>query len=308
MKALRVHHQGDPSSLVIEEVPQPQPSAGELLVRVYAAGVTPSELGWYPTSHTSAGADRTLPIPGHEFSGVVEALGEGVTGVSVGDEVYGLNDWFGDGAMAEYCLVRATDVAGKPKVLTHAQAACVPIAALTAWQGLIERAGLSSGESVLIHGAAGAVGVFAIQLAKWRGARIFATASSANSDFVRELGADEVIDYHAAPFERKARDLDVVFDTVGGDTLERSWSVLKPDGRMVTIAASVAAEQDPRVKNAFFIVEPNRARLGQITSLIEEKRLQPVVEGVLPLERAAEAFAPRTGGKVHRGKTAIQIA
>lgn len=308
MKALRLRGSGDTMSLLLEQIPKPQPSAGELMVRVGAAAATPSELSWYPTLHTRDGAVRTLPVPGHEFSGVVEALGEGVTGVEVGDSVYGLNDWFVDGAMAEFCLASAQNVAIKPKNLSHVEAACVPISGLTAWQGLIERAELSSGQRILIHGAAGGVGTFAVQLARWRGAYILATASTSNRDFVLELGAHEVIDYDKVPFESVARDIDVVFDTVGGDTLRRSWAVLKADGKMVTIASSEEAEEDSRVKDAFFIVQPNRKQLQQLTALIEENVLRPVVDFVFPFTSAADAFANRTDGKVHRGKVVVQIA
>src|SRR5262249_26071024 len=161
----------------------------------------------------------------------VAALGEGVTAVGVGEAVYGMNDWFGDGAQAEYCLARAADVAGKPASVDHAHAAVTPISALTAWQGLFGRArlapgrhgGVPAGQHVLIHGAAGGVGTFAVQLAHWRGARVTSTAAAGNLDFVRGPGADEVIDYRAERFEERVRGVDAVFDTVGGDTLRRSW-------------------------------------------------------------------------------------
>src|SRR5262249_43045027 len=159
---------------------------------------------------------------------------------------------------AEYCLARAADVAPKPASVDHVHAATVPISALTAWQGLIERAGLTAGQRVLIHGAAGGVGVFAVQLARWRGAKVRATASAANRDFVRGLGADEVIDYRAQRFDEVVRDVDVVFDAVGGETLARSWGVLRPGGKLVTIAASEERTQDERTREAFFIVEANR--------------------------------------------------
>ena len=161
---------------------------------------------------------------------------------------------------------------------------------------------------MLFRSAAGGVGTFAVQLARWRGAYILATASTSNRDFVLELGAHEVIDYEKVPFESVARDIDVVFDTVGGDTLRRSWAVLKADGKMVTIASSEEAEEDSRVKDAFFIVQPNRKQLQQLTALIEENVLRPVVDFVFPFTSAADAFANRTDGKVHRGKVVVQIA
>ena len=162
MKAIRLHARGGPESLRFEDAPAPRPGPGEVLVRVRAAAVTPTELLWVPTWATRDGGPRPLPvIPGHEFSGEVAALGEGVTAVGVGEAVYGMNDWFGDGAQAEYCLARAADVARKPASVDHAHAAVTPISALTAWQGLFERARLAAGQHVLIHGAAGGVGGFA---------------------------------------------------------------------------------------------------------------------------------------------------
>src|SRR5436305_3589034 len=260
MKAVRLYSRGGPEALRFEDAPTPRPGPGEVLVRVRAAGVTPTELLWAPTWTTRDGAPRPLPvIPGHEFSGEVAALGEGVTALRVGEAVYGMNDWFADGAQAEYCLARPADVARKPASVDHARAAATPISALTAWQGLFERGRLAAGERVLIHGGAGGVGGFAVQLARRRGARVTATASAGNVDFVRGLGADEVIDYRAERFEGRVRGVDAVFDTVGGDTLQRSWGVMKPGGRLVTVAASEEGSPDERTRATFFIVETRRA-------------------------------------------------
>src|SRR5262249_6354608 len=182
---------------------------------------------------------RSWPvILGHEFSGEIAALGAGVKDVGVGDLVYGLNDWFCNGAYAEYCTAPVDDLAHKPANVDHVHAAATPIAALTAWQGLFERAGLTSDQRVLIHGASGGVGTFAVQLARWRGARVTATASAANLDFVRHLGTDEVIDYRAQRFEDVVGGVDVVFDTVGGETLDRSRGLLEPRGRVGDVAES----------------------------------------------------------------------
>ena len=231
MKAICLRAHGGPEALAYCEAQQPGPGEGEVLIRVHAAGVIHTELSWNPTWTTQAGEPRPLPvIPGHEFSGEIAALGAGVRDAGVGDLVYGLNDWYWQGASAEYCVTRVADIAHKPASVDHVHAAAIPISALTSWQGLIERAGLAAGQRVLIHGAAGGVGTFAVQLARWRGARVTATASSANLDFVRSLGAEKVIDYRAERFEEMVRQVDVVFDTVGGETLERSWSVLKPGG------------------------------------------------------------------------------
>src|SRR5215471_7912843 len=265
MKAIRLHIRGGPEALVYEEAPQPHPQAGEVLVRVHAAAVTPTELLWGPTWKTRTRADRPFPIIlGHEFSGVIAARGAGVTDWAVGDPVYGLNDWFADGAQAEYCVAPAAPLAPKPHTLEHVQAAVVPISALTAWQALFERARLRAGQRVLIHGAAGSVGSVAVQLARWHGVHVIGTASAQNLDFVHALGADEVIDYRATRFEERVRDMDAVLDTVGGETLQRSRGVLKSDGTLVTIAAQSEEIKDPVVRDAFFIVVANGPQLAEI--------------------------------------------
>ncbi len=304
MKAICLRARGGPETLAYEEAPQPPPGKGEVLVRVHAAGVIHTELSWVPTWTTQAGEPRPLPvIPGHEFSGEIAALGDGVRDVGVGDQVYGLNDWYRDGASAEYCVTRVADIARKPAGVDHVHAAATPISALTVWQGLVERAGLGAGQRVLIHGAAGGVGTFAVQLARWRGARVTGTASAANLDFVRSLGADEVIDYRAERFEDVVRDVDVVFDTVGGETLERSWGVLKPGGRLVTVAASGEQTTDERIRAAYFIVEPSRTQLAEIAGLIDGGTLGPVVGAVFPLAEARQAYQH----KPVRGKVVLRV-
>lgn len=306
MKAMRLSDSAGTPVLVEEDVPQPQPGRNELLVRVCAAGVTLKELLWYPTTHNKNGERRNRAVPGHEFCGVVAAVGENAGGFDIGQEVYGMNDWFADGAMAEYCITQPTSLAQKPASLTHVEAASVPIGALTAWQGLFERARLQAGERVLVHGGAGAVGIFAIQLARLRGAHVTATASARNLAFVSALGADRVIDYRAVRFEENVSEVDVVFDTVGGETLQRSWRVLKPGGRMITIAADSEATNDDRVKQAFFIVEPNHKQLIQIGELLAAGDLYPVVDAVLPFSQAPAAY---TGGvKERRGRGKLVVA
>ena len=290
--------------MVYEIAPAPQPGEGEVLVRVHAAGVTPTELSWVPTWTTRTGEARPLPvIPGHEYSGEIAALGAGVTDVGVGDLVYGLNDWYRDGAQAEYCVARVGDFATKPATVDHVHAAATPISALTAWQGLMERGRLVAGQRVLIHGAAGGVGCIAVQLARWRGARVTGTASHSNLDFVRGLGADEVIDYQATRFEEVVRDIDVVFDTVGGETLERSWGVLKPGGTLVTIAASGERTADERTRAAFFIVEPSRSQLEEIAWLIDSGAIRPIVGSVFPLAKARQAYLQKPA----HGKMVLQV-
>jgi NADPH:quinone reductase-like Zn-dependent oxidoreductase len=304
MKAIRQHALGGPQSLRYEDAPKPSPKAGEVLVRVRAAGVIPTELFWQTSRTTQSGTPRPLPfIPGHEFSGELAALGDGVTSVGVGEAVYGMNDWFSDGAQAEYCLARVDDIARKPISVDHLYAAVTPISALTAWQGLFGRARIEAGQHILIHGAAGSVGSFAVQFAHWRGASVTATVSAANIDFVRDLGADHVIDYRAERFEERVQGVDAVFDTVGGDTLRRSWSVLRPGGRFVTVAASEEDSQDQRTREAFFIVQPRRAELEEIARLIDAGQVRPVVGAEFPLADAILAYET----KPIRGKVVLRV-
>jgi NADPH:quinone reductase-like Zn-dependent oxidoreductase len=307
MKAAYLTKHAGPEELVLGELPQPCPGRDEVLVRVRATAVTPTEFNWFPTFKTRSGEPRPFPIVlSHEFAGVVEQVGDAVNGLKVGDAVYGMNDWFANGAQAEFCVAPANSVAAAPRTLEQSRAAVVPISALTAWQGLFERCRLRAGERVLIHGGAGGVGVFAVQLAHWRGAHVIATASNRNLDFVRSLGADEVVDYQTTPFENAARDMDVVFDTVGGETLDRSWSVLRSAGRLVTIAAQSEARKEPHVREAFFIVEPNPGQLAEICRLLDSGTLRAFVEAVFRLNQACEAYARATRGGM-RGKVALQV-
>jgi len=289
------------------EVAQPVAGEGEVLIRVYAAGVTPTELLWYPTSHTSTGEPRIDAIPGHEFSGVIAALGTNVHGLRVGQEVFGMNDWFAEGATAEFCIAPPESITAKPSSLTHEAAATVPIGALTAWQGLFERARLQPGERVLVHGGAGAVGLFVVQLAHLHGAYVIATASQRTVEFLKQLGAHEVLDYLGAPFEDGLEKVDVVFDGVGGETLERSWGALKPGGRLVTIAAQSEGVEEQRIKDAFFIVEPNGRQLAMIADWIEQKTLRTFVGAVVPLERANDAYRGEVRSDGRHGKIVVSV-
>jgi NADPH:quinone reductase-like Zn-dependent oxidoreductase len=306
MKAMQLRDAA--GGMTLAEVPQPVPGPREVLVQVRAAGVINTELGWYPTTHTKTGAARNNAVPGHEFSGVVAAVGEGVTGVDVGQEIYGMNDWFADGATAEYCVTLPGSIAAKPKSLTHIEAASVPISALTAWQGLFGRAKLQAGERVLVHGGAGAVGILAVQLARSRGAHVIATGSEHSVAFVSGLGADEVIDYRKDRFEDRVGKVDVVFDTVGNETLQRSWSVLKPTGRMVTIASDVEGTDDPKLKAAFFIVEPNHDQLDKVARMLDAGSLRTYVGATVPLEKAEEAYANGPGLKSGPGKVVVVVS
>lgn len=218
--------------------------------------------------------------------------------------MFGLNDWFADGATAEFCIAKPANLSPKPPSLSDPEAASVPISVSTAWQGLHLRAKVRNGERVLIHGGAGAVGLFAVQLARSRGAYVIASCSKANMDFVKQLGADEVIDYRASRFEDEDM-VDVVFDTVGGDTLGRSCSVLKPGGRLVTIAADAESNADPRVKSAFFIVEQNGEQLAALGNLFDSGELRAFVKAELPMEDAGRACRSAIGGRP--GKMALLV-
>lgn len=293
-------------SLIPGDAAKPQPGRGELLIRVGAAGVITAELEWYPTTHRQDGGVRKGAVPCHEFAGVVDAAGEDVGSLEIGRAVFGMNDWYAQGAMADYCLAPFFAVAPKPSRLSFEEAASVPISALTAWQALFEHAKLQPGERVLVQGGAGGVGLFAIQFARLRGAYVIATASARNQEFVSSLGADQVIDYQKSPFEDHAGQTDVVFDTAGGETLERSWSVLKPGGRLVTVASSAADSTDPRVKRAFFIVEPNQKQLVEIAGLLDAGKLRTVIDAVVPLSRAPEVYSGRVP-RQSRGKVVITV-
>ncbi len=304
MKAIRIHERGGPEVLRYEDAPVPKPGAGEILVRVHAAGVTHGELEWFPTWFTRLSQHRPFPVtPGHEFSGEVVEVGEGAHGFAVGDQVFGLNDWFCNGAFAEYCITRPDFIIPRPASIDELSAAVTPISALTAWQGLIHRGRLAGGNRVLIHGGAGGVGQFAVQIARWRGAHVIATCSSQNESYVREIGAHETIDYRAVNFESAVRDVDLVLDTVGGETLNRSWQVLAPGGRLVTITNDGMTSKDLRVREAFFIVEPDRTQLEELTGWIVEGLLKPDVDRIFPLARTREAFET----KGVRGKSVVRV-
>lgn len=304
MKAARLHAYGSIDSLSLDEVPAPTPGQGEILVRVHAAAVTPTEIAWVPSWRTREGKPRPLPITlGHEFSGEVAGLGAGVSGLAVGEAIYGMSDWFAEGADAEYCLTTPAEVAPKPRSLGHVEASVVPISALTAWQALIERAKVEAGQRILIHGGAGGVGLFGVQLAHWRGAHVVTTVSARNVALARSLGADEVIDYNAQRFEDVARAVDVVLDTVGGETFHRSRAILAPNGKLVTVAASSEHTRDPEIEAAFFIVEANAAQLREVAALIDAGRLRPIADEVFPLARARDAYAHRSKS----GKAVLRI-
>jgi NADPH:quinone reductase-like Zn-dependent oxidoreductase len=306
MRAVFYDSFGGPEVIRYEEVAVPQPGKGEILVEVHAAGVNPVDWkirGGYRRENF------TLPlIPGWDFSGVVAAKGTEADDFEIGDEVYSRPDINRHGAYAEYIVVRQSEVARKPESLDHIAAAAVPLACLTAWQSLFDAADLQEGQKVLIHAAAGGVGHFAVQLAKYKNAYVIGTASKEHNDFVRQLGADEVIDYKATKFEKEVKDVDVVFDTIGGETQRRSWKVLKKGGIQVTILKppSKAEAEEHGARVGYVFVQPNREQLTEIAKLIDDGVIKPAVEAVFPLSEAAEAQELSQAGHT-AGKIVLQV-
>jgi NADPH:quinone reductase-like Zn-dependent oxidoreductase len=275
---------------------------------VKASAVTPTELGWSTTYTTADAVDRLPAIPGHEFSGIVEALGPEAKGVAAGEPVYALTDFWRDGSDAEYIVAAADALAPKPETLDFVQAAAVPLSGLTAWQALFDHGQLKPGQRVLIHGAAGGVGTFAVQFAHWRGAFVIGTASASNAPYLRSLGADAAIDYATTRFEDAVRDIDVVLDTVGGATLERTWSVVKRGGIVVTIVGEISQPHADAAgaHGVSFIVKPDRKALITIRQLIDERHVRPVVTSVYPLSQARQAFERGADGHT-RGKAVLMV-
>jgi NADPH:quinone reductase-like Zn-dependent oxidoreductase len=314
MKAGRIHAYGGPEQLVYEDAPQPHPMGDQVLIHVYGSGVTPTELSWFTTWKTKTGADRQLPvIPGHEISGVVSEVGPGVDDLRVGTEVYGLTDFRRDGTAAEYTIAQPTEITFKPNSIDHVHAAAAPLAALTAWQALFDHAHVSSGQRVLIHGAAGGIGTYAVQLARWAGAFVIGTTSTKNKDFLSELRVDDIIDYTAVRFDDAVNDVDVVLDTVGGETLKKSVRVLRTGGRLISIVEEPSLEllkeasEHGIIRPTFFIVEPNRVQLTQIGNLIDAGHITPIVDSIFPLSNVREAYEGGKGTHTH-GKMVLRIA
>ncbi|HCE47013.1 MAG TPA: NADPH:quinone reductase [Lentisphaeria bacterium] len=306
MKAIRFYSYDGPEVLRYEEIPMPSPEKGEVLIKVHAAGVNPVD--WkIREGYLKDMLDHKLPlVPGWDVSGVIEAVGAGVERLKVKDEVYSRPDISRDGAYAEYIVVKESEVALKPRSVDHVHAAGIPLASLTAWQSLFCTANLSAGQRVLIHAAAGGVGTFAVQLAKWRRAYVIGTSSERNLDYVRSLGADEVIDYRRVPFEDAVQNVDVVFDTVGGDTQEHSWKVLKQGGILVSIVSPPAACVKG-VRQAFVFVQPNSCQLRDIAGLVDSGKLKVYTEAVLPLSAARRAQELSKEGHM-RGKIVLKVA
>jgi NADPH:quinone reductase-like Zn-dependent oxidoreductase len=303
MMALRAHKRGGPEQLVYEQAPVPATGPGEVLVAVHAAAITFAELTWDQSWTTGDGADRTPVIPSHEVSGTVAALGVGVTDFAVGDDVFGLIGFDRDGAAAQFVTVPDVNLARKPPSISHPEAACLSLAALTAWQALVDRADLALGEQALVLGGAGGVGNFAVQLAAILGGEVTATDTGGNADFVAGLGARQVIvagDGASAP---DPSGLDVVIDTVGGDALAGAYAMLRRGGRLVTLGSQPSPELADRygVHAMFFIVEPDAAELAHLGDLVAEGRLRSVISQEIPLSEGREAYLsarrPRPPGK-----------
>jgi NADPH:quinone reductase-like Zn-dependent oxidoreductase len=298
MKAIRIREATGISGLAWEEVPDAAAGLGDVLVKVAACGITHNELDW-PVWTCRAGHRRASVIPGHEVSGVVAALGYGTAGFAVGDEVFGLTDQLRDGAAAEYVAVEARNVALKPATVDHVRAAAVPRAGLTAWQALFEHGKLARGQTVVIHGAVGAVGSAAVQLARWAGAQVIGTGRSRARPLAAELGADRFIALDAGRLEDAAGQADLVLDTIGGEVLARSAGLLRPGGTLVTIkaAAQLPASRDD-IKTVVFVQESSRAQLAELARLVDEGHLRPQVGAVYPLTRAAEAYTAKAAGGI----------
>jgi NADPH:quinone reductase-like Zn-dependent oxidoreductase len=305
MKAIRLHEPTGISGLVYEEVPDAKPMACDVLVKVAACGITHNELD-YPIWTCRAGHQRTTVIPGAEVSGVVAALGFGTAGIAVGDEVYGLADQWRDGTAAEYVAVEARNVARKPQAADHVHAAAVPRAGLTAWQALFDHGRLAQGQTVVIHGAGGAVGSTAVQLARWAGAQVIGTGRSHSRQLVMELGADRFVALDTDRLEDAAGQADLVFDTIGGEVLARSPALLRPGGTLVSVraAAPPPATRDD-IRTVIFIQESSRAQLTELARLVDEGYLRPQVGAVYPLAQGAEAFSAKAAGGIP-GRVVLQ--
>jgi NADPH:quinone reductase-like Zn-dependent oxidoreductase len=307
MKAVRIHQFGGPEMLRLESMDRPQPKAGEVLVKIGGAGINPVDIKIRQGGYPKIKQEQLPIILGRDICGVIEEGSADKSELKIGTEVFALLDW-SLGGYAQYVAVSGSLCSRKPAKLDAVASASVPLAGLTAWQGLFDHGGLRQGQSVLIHAGSGGVGHFAVQFAKERGARIFATASAANLDYVSSLGADVVIDYKRQKFEQVAKDIDVVFDLIGGDTRQRSWQVLKRGGILVSTLGQPEAEQAAKfgVRAAGYVAQPNPSQLNEIRDLIDAGKVSPTLTKSFSLEAAAEAH--KYLEKEHpRGKIAFSI-
>jgi NADPH:quinone reductase-like Zn-dependent oxidoreductase len=307
MKAIVVRAYGGPEVLKHENVPRPEPKENEILIRVIAAAINPVDAAIRSGRFTIG--DKLPLVPGMDIAGVVEKTGAKITKFKVGDPVYAYLSFKEQGGYAEFAIAHENEVSLKPKTLTYEQAAAVPLAATTAWQALIDNAKLSAGQTVLIHGGSGGVGHFAIQIAKARGAKVIAVASTPNQALLKQLGADQAIDYSTTRFEDVVKEVDVVLDAVRGDTLARSYGVVKKGGVIVSITGQPdQAELDKRgIRGSSMMAHPDAKVLEELTKLIEAKKITPVVSQVLPLAEAAKAHE-QIATRHTRGKIVLKVA
>src|SRR5438132_13797180 len=307
--AIVVHEYGGPEVLKYEDVQRPEPRDDEILIRVIAAGVNAVDASIRSGKFAKVLGTRLPLIPGSDIAGVVEKAGSKITKFKNGDSVFAYTNLKDGGGYAEYIVATEREASPKPQSLTYLEAAAVPIVALAAWQALIDTAKLSTGQTVLIHGGSGGVGTFAIQIAKARGAKVFATASTRNQDFLKQLGADVAIDYTKQKFEDLAKDVDVVLETVGKDTLARSYGVVKKGGILVSLLGPPdQAELDRHgIRGSALGVEPNSAELADIGKLIDEKKIKIIVSQTFPLADAAKAEEQADTGHT-RGKIVLKVA
>ena len=310
MKAIVAHEYGGPEVLKFEDVPVPTPKDDEMLIKVFAAGVNSFDGTLRSGKYAKGPKGTQLPWhPGYDIAGVVEKVGRKVTKFKVGDAVYAMINILKGGGYAEYALAKETDAALKPTTISFVEAAGAPSVALTSWQAIADKANVQSGQTVLIHGASGGIGLFAIPIAKIRGAKVFATASTANQDFLKELGADVAIDYKTQKFEEIAKDVDVVIDAVGGETLRRSYPIVKKGGMVVSLSDNVDQAQLGQygIRGTSIVVQNNGDELAQIAKLIDQGKIKVVVSETFPLADASKAQAKADLGHT-RGKIVLKVA
>jgi NADPH:quinone reductase-like Zn-dependent oxidoreductase len=308
MKAVRIHSYGNANVLRYEDAPEPIIRADDVLIRVIGSSVNPVDWKIREGHFKEMIPFRMAIIPGWDVSGVVEAVGAKVGKFKVGDSVFSRPDIERDGTYAEFVAVREDEVAAKPKTISHIEAGVLPLAGITAWEVLINVAKVSAGQRVLIHAAAGGVGSLAVQLAKWRGAYVIATASVANRALVESLGADEFIDYRAQRLLNTTKNIDMVFDTIGGPTQEESWSVMNPGGILISIISKPLEDEATKLglRSAFVFIKPNAAALDEIAQLVDSGKLRPLIGAEFALEDIKRAHTLSESGH-SKGKIALYV-
>lgn len=304
-----MHAYGGPEMLKFEDAPRPESKDDEILIRVVAASVNPVDVAIRQGYLAELIGNKFPLIPGMDVAGVVEKTGARISKFKVGDPVYAFFTLASEGGYAQFAVAKESEAAAKPKTVTFAQAAAVPAAASTAWQVLVDTAKVTAGQTVLIHGGSGGVGHFAIQIAKARGAKVIATASTANQDFLKQMGADQAVDYTKTKFEEAAKDVDVVLDTVGGDTLKRSYDVVKKGGIIVSIVdePEQATLDAHGIRGVTLRSTPKASVLEELTRLIDAKKITPVVSRAFPLQEALKA-QDQIATRHTRGKIVFQVA